>query len=90
MEHTVYLLDMFSGYQPDETTLSIWQQAAVCSADIDAADRSVTVNVQSDTYITVEQIADLEQKLKRAYGLGSLTLKCGFPQTVKTSPPCGR
>ena len=51
MTEQVFFLHMFPDYEPPEELQAALSQAAIVAADIDAADRSVSVAVHSESYI---------------------------------------
>ena len=79
MEKTVYLLDMFRGYEPPEELQPALAQAAVCHAQIDQESRRVTVVLHSEVYITNKQLSDTEQALERQFGVRRIKLITTFP-----------
>ena len=45
MSKTVYFLDMFSAYRPEEAELNIWKPVELRGAQLDQKERQITVEL---------------------------------------------
>ena len=75
----VFLLQMFSDYQPPETLKTALCQAAIAAADISAEDRSVQVVVHSETYTPQRLMEEAAREIAALYGLRKMTLTATHP-----------
>ncbi len=78
MSEEVRLLDLFSGYDPEERRTA-WEQVVVRHAEIDRAARAVSVDLASGVYLTLHDLERAEQAIERLYGLRRLRLSPSFP-----------
>ncbi len=79
MNERVGLLDLFAGFDPDESRRPAWERAVVRHARIDRAARDVTVELDAEHYLTVCDLEEAEQAIARLYGLHRLHLEAAFP-----------
>ncbi len=79
MEKTIYLLDMFSEYIPEEAELNIWQQVELKNANLDMLNRTIEADLYAPSYISRERIDRTTATLTGLYGLQKLELNVSFP-----------
>ena len=79
MEQRIYLLNMFSEYEPPEELRDALNQAAIAAADIDMENRGVHVMLHSEHYIPQRILNFAAREICRMYGLKSLTLDATHP-----------
>ncbi len=79
METNVFFLNMFSAYQPPEHLKTVLSQAAIVAADIDAASRSVSVQLQCPAYISGGDLDAVASDITEIYGLSKVTIQPVFP-----------
>ncbi len=79
MENTVYFLDMFSEYVPEEAELNIWQQVELKNANLNPQERMITADLYAPSYISREKINRTAATLTGLYGLQKLELNVSFP-----------
>ena len=79
MTDPVYFLHMFPDYEPPEELKSALSQAAIVAADIDAADRSVSVAVHSEGYIPGRLLDKAAKDITSLYGLRKLEITATHP-----------
>ena len=82
MEQTVKLLELFPGFDPEETERPAWEQAVVRHAKIDRAARAVTVDLSSAVYLPVAELEHAERAIERVYGLHRIRLKTSYPEEM--------
>ena len=76
MDKTVFFLNMFSDYQPDEPDL--WAKAEVRGAVIDSEERRVSVDLFSPTYICGKKQRSAISEIRKLYGVHKLELNLCF------------
>ena len=81
MKQTVYLLDMFSDYEPPEGIRAALSQAAIVAADIHAENRSVHVAAHSPEYLSRRILDRVEQDIAGLYGLAHAEITVTHPET---------
>ena len=79
MEEKIYLLNMFSEYEPPEELKEALSQAAIVAADIDMESRAADVMLHSDHYIPQRILNVAARDICGIYGLRSLTLLASHP-----------
>ena len=79
MNEKVSFLNMFPDYAPPEPLLGMLSQAAVSAADIDPEERSVSLHIQSDTYIPKRLLEEACDKICGIYGLRNVSVNARFP-----------
>ena len=79
MEQRIYLLNMFSEYEPPEELRDALNQAAIAAADIDMENRGGHVMLHSEHYIPQRILNFAAREICRMYGLKSLTLDATHP-----------
>jgi len=79
MSKTVFFLNMFPDYQPSEPLHGMLSQAAITAADIDPENRSVTVAINSETYIPQKLLVKAAEDISAAYGLRYLQIEPVYP-----------
>ena len=72
-------LKMFLEYEPDEPLYAALEQAAVCSAEIDREQRTVTLSVRFDRYVEGDLLRRVQKELAELYGFYRVTLEPSFP-----------
>ncbi len=82
MEQTVKLLELFPGFDPEETERPAWEQAVVRHAKIDRAARAVTVDLSSAVYLPVAELEHAERAIERVYGLHRIRLETSYPEEM--------
>ena len=81
MSETVYLLDMFSDYEPPEGIAKALSQAAIAAADIDAQNRTVHVAAHSPHYVPRRLQETAEGDIAALYGLARVKITITHPET---------
>ena len=79
MEKTVFLLDMFSDYEPPEGMKEALSQAAIAAADIHLESRSVQVAAHSPDYIPRRLLETAEREVAALYGLNRVEITVTHP-----------
>jgi DNA polymerase III alpha subunit (gram-positive type) len=87
MKDPVFLLNMFSGYQPQDSLGQFLLQAKVESADIDPARRAVSVCISCDRYIPQKQLEQARKEIGEVYGLSNVALIPAYPQEQMAHMP---
>ena len=87
-QERIEFLDMFARYQPSETLQSVFSQAAVAAADIDAEAGWVLVRIYADNYIPARYLEEASTAICELYGLRTLELMATHPahQLTKIQP----
>ena len=80
MEETVYLLDLFSRYQPEQPLREAFTGARIRHAQIDSKARHVAVEFWSDRYLSRRQREAFANGASRVYGVGHVALHPRFPR----------
>ena len=80
MSQEVYLLNMFSEYQPPEALQDALSQAAIVAADLDASLGSIHVAAHAPNYIPKRLIDQAEKEISRLYGLRNLSITVTHPE----------
>jgi len=78
MSKTVYFLDMFSEYRPEEAELNIWKDVELRSADLQPAERGICLRLFSPAYLSREKISRAFAVLRGIYGLAKLEAEWSF------------
>ena len=81
MSQKVYFFDMFSDYEPPEALQSVFSQAAVAAADINAQHRRIEVVLESDQYIPRRILDQAVKDICSLYGLADLRLTAVHPES---------
>lgn len=81
MKEIVYLLDMFSDYEPPEGIAKALSQAAIAAADIHAESRRIHVAAHSSSYIPRRILETAERDIAALYGLARVEITLTHPQT---------
>ena len=81
MNERVFLLHMFSDYEPPEELNAALSQAVIVDADIDTNKRSILVCVESASYIPKRLLSQAETEISVWYQLGRLQIQAHYPQT---------
>ncbi len=79
MENTIYFLDMFSEYRPEEAELDSWQSVELRNAEMDPLVRSIKADLFAPNYIPQRKIRRTETDVAALYGLQKLELCVKFP-----------
>ena len=80
MTEKIYLLNMFSEYEPPEALQSALSQAAIVAADIDSALGSIHVAAHAEKYIPKRLLDQAAKEISQLYGLRNLTLTVTHPE----------
>jgi len=80
MSQDVYLLNMFSEYEPPEALQDAFSQAAIVAADMDAGLGSIHVAAHAPKYIPKRLIDQAAKEISRVYGLRKLTITVTHPE----------
>ena len=78
MNETVYFLNMFSAYFPEDS--DIWEQVQVRSAVIDPEDRRVCVDLFSPVYICGKKLRSAAFDLRRLYAVSKMEFQMHYPE----------
>ena len=78
---TVFLLEMFSDYEPPEGIKAALSQAAIAAADIHLESRSVQVAAHSPSYIPRRILETAEREIEALYGLNRVEITVTHPET---------
>ena len=82
----VLFLEMFSDYRPQEPEL--WSETVIRHAQIDPAERRVSVELHSPRYVPGKKLREARQAVARRYGLERLELHMTFPpETLPQAEP---
>ena len=87
MSKIVFFLNMFSDYQPPESLQGILSQVAVTAADIDPQNRSISVRVFSENYITMKTLQEIADDIAGIYDLRSFVIEPHYPPIQRFSMP---
>ena len=87
MRNDVLFLNMFPDYQPPEALASALSQAAIVAADIDPAQRSVSVAVYSSAYIPQKLLEQAKLGVESTYGLRRLQIAPTYPADQRLNMP---
>lgn len=88
MNNTVYFLDMFSEYRPEEAELNIWQAVELRGADLDPGERRISLRLYSPAYLSREQVSRTFALLQSIYGLQKLEAEWSFaPEALPQVEP---
>ena len=82
MSETVFFLNMFSDYRPEDSEL--WEQVQVRGAVIDPEERRVSVELFSPTYVSGKRQRTAISELRRIYGIHNLELRLTYPAEAVT------
>ena len=72
MQEQILFLNMFSDYQPQEDLGQFLLDAQMLSADIDPAERRITVKIGSDRYIPDRVLEQVRSDICSLYELRAL------------------
>ena len=84
MSKTVYFLQMFSEYQPEEAKLNQWRAVELRGAELDAAERRISLRLYSPDYLSREEISRTFAVLRELYGLQKLEADWTFAPEALT------
>ena len=82
MSETVFFLNMFSDYRPEDAEL--WEQVQVRGAVIDPEERRVSVELFSPVYVSGKRQRTAISDLRRIYGIHNLELRLTYPAEAVT------
>ena len=85
MNESVFLLQMFSEYQPPEELREVLSQAAICDADIDPQKRVIYVRLNAPKYISAKKIAQAEKEIATCYQLKKMQISVRYPVSEATN-----
>ena len=69
MKEKTYFLNMFSDYDPPETLKDTLSQAVIVAADLDAAARRISIQLQNENYISDKLLDTAAADICQLYGL---------------------
>ena len=72
-------LQMFYEYQPDEPLRALYEQAAVCRAEIDPLQKCVSLELRLADYVPARTLEETAQALAGLYGLRTVHISPLFP-----------
>ena len=78
MNQETSFLNMFSDYEPPESLYEAISQAAIVAADIDPANRAVSMVLSCDRYISNKCLDTVSKDICELYGLQKLALTATF------------
>ncbi len=78
MKEKTLFLNMFPDYQPPEPLQSGLSQAAITAADLDVAQRTISVVLECSQYIPENALSDVSRDICALYGLRQLTIEPRF------------
>ena len=81
MNESVFLLQMFSQYQPPEELYLALSQAVIRDADLDPQKRYISVCLEAPRYISYKAITQAETEIAACYQLKKLQLRVSYPQS---------
>ncbi len=88
MSKTVYFLQMFSEYQPEEAKLNQWRAVELRGAELNAAERRISLRLYSPCYLSREEISRTFAVLREHYGLQRLDAEWEFaPEALPQLEP---
>ncbi len=88
MSKTVYFLQMFSEYQPEEAKLNQWRAVELRGAELDATERRISLRLYSPDYLSREEISRTFSLLRELYGLQKLEAEWAFaPEALPQVEP---
>ena len=79
MSEQLYFLDMFSGYEPDDTLRQAIAPLQIVGAELDQAHRYIELTAFSQSYIPWRYIDQVKQDLCQLYLLNGLDILVSFP-----------
>ncbi len=79
MNNQTRFFDMFSDYLPPEALKSALSQAAIVAADVNPANRSISVSLYGLQYISEKQLAQIKEDICGIYGLNRVDITVRFP-----------
>ena len=79
MSEQLYFLDMFSGYEPDDTLRQAIAPLQIVGAELDQAHRYIELTAFSQFYIPWRYIDQVKQDLCQLYLLNGLDILVSFP-----------
>ena len=79
MEHNVYFLNMFPDYEPPEVLQGTLSQAAIVTANLDAATRRIEMELFSGQYIPLRHLNEARRDIASIYDLRELRLTIRHP-----------
>ena len=87
MDSEVFFLNMFSAYEPPEHLKTVLSQAAIAAANIDPAERSVSVQLNCPAYISAYDLDMVSAEIAKIYGLSNVILEPVFPPSALKKLP---
>ena len=78
-------LKMFHEYCPDEPLRALYEQAAVCRAEIDPAARRITLELRLPDYVPAAALHETAERLAELYGLKTVQIDPRFPAAAAAS-----
>ena len=73
-------LQMFYEYQPEQPLRALYEQAAVCRAEIDPATRQIELELHLPDYVPATTLNETAEQLAALYGLKAVRLVPRFPK----------
>ena len=80
MKEKTYFLNMFSDYDPPETLKDTLSQAVIVAADLDAAARRISIQLQNENYISDKLLDTAAADICQLYGLRALDISATYPE----------
>ena len=82
MQEHIPFLNMFSAYIPDEKLSLYCADMFIQSAEMDAQQRRIHVDIHSVSYIPARILRELSQNLMAVYNLSQMQISAHYPETV--------
>ena len=84
MNQKTYFLNMFSDYEPPEALIEALSQAAIVAANIDPADRRISMELACGQYLSRKNLDLIEKDICAIYELKELALFPYYPSSQLT------
>ena len=72
-------LQMFFEYQPDEPLRALYEQAAVCRAEIAPSEKKIRLELRLSDYVPSRVLDETAERLAALYGLKTVQIDSRFP-----------
>ena len=88
MEREVSFLSLFPDYEPEDEQRALLSALRLRDAQLDRASRTITLELDSEVYITEELLDTARAAIEQRYGLRALELQVHYPESaLETLPP---
>ena len=88
MEREVSFLSLFPDYEPEDEQRALLSALRLRDAQLDRAARTITLELDSEVYITEELLDTARAAIEQRYGLRALELQVHYPESaLETLPP---